>query len=195
MTDILFTLIGAGRAHASSHDGKKLVEYYLKRKHGITSPVFLSRPRGKPYIEGAPCFNVSHSKRLVCAAFSDSEVGIDVEYVRDVNIAGISRRFSSAERDFIEKSADPKAAFFYVWTRKEAFLKARGSGFFCDTSLFDCTQNFVSENSGAVPRAWYITSFNIREGYAAAFCAAQQAAENFTLREVRASDIISVYAG
>jgi 4'-phosphopantetheinyl transferase len=78
-------------------------------------------------------FNLSHSADLVLIAVAaDCNVGVDVEYVRtEPDCAEIARRFfSAAEVD--QLTALPShlyaEAFFSCWTKKEAYLKARGDG-------------------------------------------------------------------
>lgn len=78
-------------------------------------------------------FNLSHSNALSLYAFAvGREVGIDVEYVR-AGLASeeISERFFSAGEVAALRALDPgfkTEAFFNCWTRKEAYIKARGEG-------------------------------------------------------------------
>jgi 4'-phosphopantetheinyl transferase len=93
---------------------------------------------GKPRLAGS-CgqgrlrFNVSHSGTLwACAVALHREVGLDVEEVRpDRAVKSImTRYFAPAETDALLALPEPErvAAFHRVWTRKEAWLKARGLG-------------------------------------------------------------------
>lgn len=92
---------------------------------------------GKPrvHVVGGPgrwCFNVSHSGRWVLVAVAQGrEVGVDVEQHRTVEHAALVEScFSAAEqrewRGMVE--ARRATAFFDGWARKEAYLKAVGSG-------------------------------------------------------------------
>jgi 4'-phosphopantetheinyl transferase len=99
---------------------------------------FRSGPYGKPELAempGAytPHFNVSHSHDLALFAFArDSEVGVDIEYVRPVaeaeQIAG--RYFSAQEKDTLRDLPPERMyeQFFIYWTRLETYLKASGLG-------------------------------------------------------------------
>ncbi len=76
-------------------------------------------------------FNLSHSAELALIAVAvDSDVGVDLEYVRtEVECDEIARSFfSAAEADQITAlPSDLRAeAFFGCWTKKEAYLKSRG---------------------------------------------------------------------
>jgi len=94
---------------------------------------------GKPHLPGpAPLhFNLSHSGSLAIFAFSlDTEIGVDLEELRPMPHADdIANRFFAPEEwaDFrrLTKAADPEYAqrlFFTCWTRKEAYVKAIGTG-------------------------------------------------------------------
>jgi 4'-phosphopantetheinyl transferase len=78
-------------------------------------------------------FNLSHSGELALFAVSlNLELGIDVEQIKP-DFAGleIATRFFSPEECAKLKALPPDArvdAFFNCWTRKEAYIKARGEG-------------------------------------------------------------------
>ena len=99
---------------------------------------FTAGPHGKPELEqgvaaGAPRFNLAHSGRLVLLAFAACDVGVDVEQLRDdVEIEGLARRFFAPEEiaaiHRATRGVRQVETFFRIWTRKEAFLKAMGTG-------------------------------------------------------------------
>lgn len=105
--------------------------------------------RGKPSLaeesnRGGLRFNVSHSHGLALFGFTRrAEVGIDLERVSG-RLAGeqIAERFF-APREVRALRALPRAvqdeAFFHCWTRKEAFVKARGDGLSLPLELFEVT--------------------------------------------------------
>ncbi len=99
---------------------------------------FLVSRFGKPCLDPqqhahAPHFNLSHSGNLVLLAFTGKhQVGVDVEAIRgDVDAMDLARRFF-APMEVKNLLSLPEAsrlnAFFAVWTRKEAYLKARAEG-------------------------------------------------------------------
>jgi 4'-phosphopantetheinyl transferase len=99
-------------------------------------PIVYER-NGKPILSSpADCglhFNVSHSESLAVFAVTRSgRVGIDVERRRPIpNIeALVERFFTRRERDTFFALAERERldAFLRAWTRKEAVLKAIGSG-------------------------------------------------------------------
>jgi 4'-phosphopantetheinyl transferase len=109
---------------------------------------------GKPSLQvGLPlCFNLSHSGELVLVALAHGRtIGIDVERIRkDMAQAEIARRFFSPRECAALAGLTPDKqceAFFACWTRKEAYLKARGDGLSLPLDQFD-----VAFVPGEVPR-------------------------------------------
>lgn len=89
---------------------------------------------GKPAGNVALHFNVAHSHELALLAFTtEAPVGIDVEYLRRVvsDRDRLVERFFAAEENEAYRAlpeAEKQAAFFRCWTRKEAYIKAIGTG-------------------------------------------------------------------
>jgi 4'-phosphopantetheinyl transferase len=104
-------------------------------------------PRGKPALHadaGMPDlrFNISNSQGLALYAFAlGREVGIDIEKIRpEVAFEGIEDRyFSLRERQELRGLPEKLRAegFFLCWTRKEAYVKARGDGLYLPLDSFD----------------------------------------------------------
>jgi 4'-phosphopantetheinyl transferase len=99
--------------------------------------VFHNNQWGKPALESPSGqelhFNLSHSEEIVLVAVSATgEVGVDVELVRDVqeDDAIVRRQFSAPEQDHVLQATDRMAAFFEIWTAKEAYIKGIGRGLF-----------------------------------------------------------------
>jgi 4'-phosphopantetheinyl transferase len=117
---------------------------------------FRYNPYGKPELApGLECgtlkFNLSHSGALVLYAVSRArEVGIDVETIRpEFATEGIAERFFAAGERATLRDLPPESrthAFFTCWTRKEAFIKARGQGLSIPLDAFE-----VSLVPGAPP--------------------------------------------
>lgn len=104
-------------------------------------------PYGKPRIryEGAPAsleFNLSHSSATLALVVSfGRQVGVDIERVRPLpdldQVASSS--FSDYERNALSALTPEEKlpGFFRCWTRKEAYLKARGDGLSIPLEAFD----------------------------------------------------------
>jgi 4'-phosphopantetheinyl transferase len=107
---------------------------------------FQTNTYGKPALdlsqEPALHFNLSHSHELVLYAFTYSrEIGIDIEYMRPaIAYEELARHSFSLHEQAALRSLPAEAqreGFFNCWTRKEAYIKARGMGLSLDLRLFD----------------------------------------------------------
>jgi 4'-phosphopantetheinyl transferase len=110
------------------------------------SVAFAYGEHGKPRLvdDAGLEFNLAHSHdRAVCALALGRAVGVDVEAVRPLDDAGriIGRFFSPREQaEFLAlPETERLAAFFRAWARKEAFLKAVGTGLATQLDSFDVT--------------------------------------------------------
>ncbi len=93
---------------------------------------------GKPALAGESGgdvlrFNVSHAHELVLIAVTrDREIGIDIEFVsRRRAERQIAERFFSVQEVAMLRALPEhmqREAFYHCWTRKEAYVKARGTG-------------------------------------------------------------------
>ncbi len=80
---------------------------------------------GKPYLKSnIPLyFSVSHTNALLFIAFSDENIGVDVERIdRNVNYSTLLKKFPYTEREEISSATD----FLTHWTAKEAAIKWLG---------------------------------------------------------------------
>lgn len=102
-------------------------------------------PHGKPALPGGPAFNLSHSGGWAALALGpadpDLALGIDIEAHRPLDPALPARVFTAAERAELDALAahDRIAGFHRGWTRKEAVLKALGTGLALPLDAFDVT--------------------------------------------------------
>lgn len=104
-------------------------------------------PQGKPRLANgvdgeALCFNVAHSHGLALLAVAWNRlVGVDVEQISaERDLPGLARRYFSANENAELRglpAAQVSRGFFLAWTRKEAFIKALGSGMSFPLDAFD----------------------------------------------------------
>src|SRR5262245_34535275 len=100
---------------------------------------------GKPVMaEHSLRFNLTHTRGAIAFAVSrERNVGIDIEErERRVDYVGLAKRFfAPQEAQHIQSlsEADRSAAFFAIWTLKEAYVKGLGRGltFPLDAFAFD----------------------------------------------------------
>jgi len=146
---------------------------------------FVYGPQGKPDVVAPQNpsrlrFNLSHSGELALVAVSfDLELGVDVERIKP-DFAGleIARRFFSPEECAKLEFVLPNArvdAFFDCWTRKEAYIKARGEGLAIPLDSFEVA--FAPGEEPAllqvktdhdVPSRWRFHALHPGPGYKAA---------------------------
>jgi 4'-phosphopantetheinyl transferase len=141
--------------------------------------------KGKPALGGMQAtsllrFNLSHSENVVLLAVTlGREIGVDVECMRpDLELESIAHRFfSAAERESFDRIplAQKCLAFFNCWTRKEAFIKAKGDGLSLPLDQFDVslTPGAPAEILATRPDAgekayWSLCSLDAGPDYAAA---------------------------
>lgn len=164
---------------------RKLLAAYLELSPAELS--FAYTEKGKPSLkteQGRSLnFNLAHSGGLAIYAFSRGrEIGVDLEFIRedlaDDKIA--ERFFSRREIDALKTVAADlrKQAFFNCWTRKEAYIKARGEGLSMPLDEFDVS--LVPGEPAALLRnhkepaevsRWSMQSVAVPDGYVAALVA------------------------
>jgi len=139
--------------------------------------------RGKPVLRDADRnpieFSVSHSGGLALYAFARGvRIGVDVERIRPMrDVRGLAERvLSRAEFDAFERLDAPERAraFFATWTRKEAFVKARGTGIAGQLDRFDVSVHPAEparllrvEGEAAAASGWTLAPLDPATGFAA----------------------------
>jgi 4'-phosphopantetheinyl transferase len=123
---------------------------------------FGSTQYGKPVLlhpdAASFAFSVSHTDGVALFAFaSNCRIGVDVEHWIDgMEVAGIGRDiFSSGEEETLASAGpDSVATFFSLWTRKEALLKAIGTG------LSHQPMSYSTENDPQRGKGFWRASYN-----------------------------------
>lgn len=167
---------------------RKIISAYLALSPGELQ--FTYNEYGKPAVSDdqndcALNFNLSHSAELALYAITRRRVvGIDIEYIReDFATLEIAEHFFSKDEVTALKSlpTDQRAmGFFNCWSRKEAFIKAKGMG-----ASYPLDRFTVSLAPGSPPallkvdddereaRRWRVYELKPGTGYAAALIAAE----------------------
>lgn len=134
--------------------------------------VFYRKANEKPEIKGNPVFfNISHTREAFVIAVSElSEIGVDLEKVKtEFNFEPVIRRFfgEGEQKYILEKSQKSRERFFLLWTRKESFLKAVGTGIINNLSEIEVSKGinhisrtiFETEIPVKLPGIFFISSF------------------------------------
>jgi 4'-phosphopantetheinyl transferase len=145
---------------------------------------FAVGPHGKPELAGASkpglYFNLSHSAGLGLVGWSwQRDIGVDVEVWRPTRdqAALVRRYFSPAE--IAAWGSLPRGrrqeAFFNLWTRKEAYVKALGRGLALPLDSFDVNfQNGAGagllrqSQDATAGRAWSLAALDVGPAASAA---------------------------
>ena len=158
-----------------------LLGHYLKRSPGEIK--FSYSDYGKPQLADSDTtlkFNLSHSHGLALYAFTRiGEVGADIERIRsDFASEDIAQRYFSATETACLTQLPVQMrdeAFFNCWTRKEAFIKAKGMGLSLPLDQFDVAFEPSKPAALLLTRwdkdealRWSIQAIDVGRGYVAA---------------------------
>ena len=146
---------------------------------------FVTNNYGKPSLVQPPHearlhFNLSHSGEIALYAFAyDRQLGIDVEYMpglRDYEEVA-THYFSSYECAVLRAlpASSREEAFYRCWTRKEAYIKARGMGLSQPLDKFDVSLTpsepaalLADRHDPEAPGRWSLDTLAPEDRYAAA---------------------------
>ena len=132
-------------------------------------------PAGKPVFSGREdvWFSLSHSGRYAMCAVSGMPVGADVQLMRPVNLS-MARRLHPGERDWLSRQAEEERenAFFRLWTRKEAWVKAVSE----ERTLSLSETDVIHRLPGLTFRDWVLPG-----EYRASVCAREESIPEFVL--------------
>jgi 4'-phosphopantetheinyl transferase len=139
-------------------------------------------PNGKPQVEGVS-FNVAHSGDIILIAVARTGLlGVDVERINPttpvLDIAG--RYFAPTEIALITDAPSAEAqqtAFFRLWSRKEAIIKADGRGLSVELSSFAADDFTTVPDTAEQNQTFRVHSLPIGPGYAAALATTALAVE------------------
>ena len=159
----------------------------------------LTGPHGRPILGAAagaraPAFNLAHAAGWAALAIGPHglALGIDIERHRPVERAVAERFFSPAEKAELAAlpEADWAAGFFNAWVRKEALLKALGSGLMRPLDSFDVTLTpgapaRLLRLSGAQASRWQLYPLTLAADFPGCIALRHTGAVALTLREGR----------
>ena len=119
---------------------------------------------GKPAwnVEGL-FFSLSHSGRLAACAVADRPLGLDLQKPEPYREALARRFFAPEEQAYLLASANRDRDFCRIWTMKEAWIKAVGTGLRTPLSSF----SVVGDGREKLPAAFWQTEL---AGCACALC-------------------------
>lgn len=158
--------------------GELLIRYSLAELAGtkLENNEFTLSPKGKPSLpnDHGLHFNMSHSADRIAVAVGNSEVGIDVEQTRRVNFRVAERFFSAPEiNDLMALPEEERQEYFFtLWTIKESFLKAIGSGLTRSLNTFTVERSLFgfSLTGGEPASKYFVHTYKPCDQYQLAVC-------------------------
>jgi 4'-phosphopantetheinyl transferase len=116
----------------------------------------------RPYFDAGIDFNIAHSGNIVvCCETVDGQAGIDIEEVKEIDLTDYTDYFTPNEWRHINNYPNKYEGFYDFWTRKEAALKAIGTGFHTPLSSVDVSGKSLRYDD----HTYYFQPLNISEGY------------------------------
>ena len=138
--------------------------------------------RGKPILTNRPfAFNLSHSEDIALLGIAHTtQIGVDVEYMTAMaemrRVAGDYFSVNEQIALFSLPISEQIPAFYRCWTRKEAYIKARGDGFALPLDQFDVTLApheapcLLRTQEDDSPSNWQFFHLEPTKGYVGAIC-------------------------
>lgn len=144
-------------------------KYVLKKTNNWNWDDWKKGENHKPKLEGGPFFNISHSETMVVLGFDEAfEIGVDVEKVKEIDVASLSNYFHPDEISYLEEHSHDVELFYEIWTKKEAFLKACGTGI-----VKGLDQISVLKDQVIYEGIWNVKNIAFLPGYKCAICSKQ----------------------
>jgi len=133
---------------------------------------------GKPdyHFQTSLKFNISHSGNMIVMAFTRNfDIGVDIEKIKDdFDVIDIAQHFFSPDEIQTLEALPEKErvhGFYRCWTRKESFIKAKGSGLSFPLTSFsvsldaDRAELLRTDWDAAEKEEWRLFSFEPAYGY------------------------------
>ena len=130
---LIISLINLDKNYYHSHAHSLLRECLKKHNISYSRDTKITYGKhGKPSLADYPdiFYNISHSDGISACMIGESECGIDCEKVRSYRPKVAKRVFSEKEKALLESATgrERDLIFFRLWTLKEAYIKALGTG-------------------------------------------------------------------
>lgn len=132
---------------------------------------------GKPYLkDGGLYFNMSHSGKYAVCAFSDKEIGVDIEELSDVPKELMRAVCTDAEYQYLLAAGEKqKEEFFRLWTVKESFMKCIGTGLATDPAKLEVAFGRRMQMTHGMSAGSCFFKEYVVEGYSMAVCSRENA--------------------
>ncbi|MGU3372047.1 4'-phosphopantetheinyl transferase family protein [Bacillus mycoides] len=162
--------------------GDLLIRFLVCQKYKISNEEirFIYNEYGKPFVENFSDFhfNISHSGEWVVCGTANSNVGIDIEKVSEIEALKLANEFFSDEEfyDISSMNSDEQINYFYdIWTLKESYIKTIGKGLYIPLNSFSIkkeSRTLISYKN--IPKDFYFRQYSIEPNYKISACATRE---------------------
>ena len=117
-----------------------LLKYALKQE-GIENFETCMGQNGKPYLKDIPLFfNLSHTDCGFICAVSQSEIGADIQTIKEPSGSLLKKVCSEKELQTVTNAENPAREFTRFWTLKEAAIK-KNAGVLADYAKYEFSED------------------------------------------------------
>ncbi len=135
----------------------------------------------RPYIDSTIDFNISHANDFtVCAISETNRVGIDIEKAQSININDFENQLSIPELKQLSQAKNSHLAFYKLWTQKEAFMKAVGTGLSVPLNKIGIQNNKVTWEG----QEWFLHEIKLHKEYICHLCTSTSS-PTIVIREIQ----------
>ena len=139
------------------------------------------------------CFNLSHSGKYVLCVVSETEIGCDIEKIKEVKWKLAKRFFSEKEYEFLEEIekqesparwAETNETFTRFWVLRESYVKTTGEGLGAALTGLDFSDILGQKNSKGKKNGEFLeeTFFEMEyDGYWIAICGEKDSKPEFVV--------------
>lgn len=176
-----------------------LVRYYLRLNYNTSNRKIEMEYNqyGKPYIKNSNdlYFNISHSCDWIICAWSNHEIGVDLENIRHIDLDIARVQFCNDEYTYIIELPELSyRRFMQIWTLKESYIKYIGKGLNIPLNSFSV--NFDSNGKCTLKTPFkhnhvYLKISEELENYIVAECSEYN--DEMDIRRVKINDILHVF--
>ncbi|MGM9924504.1 MAG: 4'-phosphopantetheinyl transferase family protein [Bacillus sp. (in: firmicutes)] len=153
---------------------------------------------GKPFILGEKGFhfNTSHSGAWIVCAVYFKEVGIDIERVQ-ILPQGLGNELFTRKEKQIAENANSVNYFYDIWTAKESFVKAIGTGLFTPLQSMQIEMGksgacaVIDMKTASPVEEVKIHHYNLDDGYKLAVCVLDKdCIFNYTVQKIDYKELV-----
>ena len=131
--------------------GRFLAQNVLKKIYNIQNPRIITLNKKPQLADNKINFSLAHSGDIVIGAFDDYPCGIDLEYMRNIDLEAMSKRYNENFTSLED--------FYKFWTNYEASIKLGKNSEFEHHSIFQNDYYLTILSVGKNPSPLKFTDF------------------------------------